>query len=118
MLQVLLGLYPFAPLGVLSVVRPRLPEWAPEITLRRLRVGRATVDLRFTRQLDGEASFGVAERRGTLLVLPAGPPNPAGQLSPFEAVKSAALKAMPGARLRAARIALGWEPGRRVTQRR
>jgi hypothetical protein len=109
MLQVLLGLYPFAPLGVMAVVRARLPEWAAELTLRRVRVGRAAVDLRFTRNSDGSASHAVVGRRGAVLVLPAGPPNAAGGLSVLEAVESAALKAMPSARLRAARIALGWE---------
>ena len=109
MLQILLGLYPFAPLGVLAVVRPRLPEWASEIMLRGLRVGRASVDLRFVRQDDGSASYEVVGKRGQLLVVPAGPPNPAGEVSVLEAIESAALKAIPSSRLRAARIALGWE---------
>src|SRR5206468_10746332 len=31
LVQIMLGLYPFAPLGVLAIVRPRLPVWAPTI---------------------------------------------------------------------------------------
>ena len=110
MLQILLGLYPFAPLGVLAVVRPRLPEWAPQITLRGLRVGRAVVDLSFTRRADGTARYEVLRRRGPLLVVPAGPPESVDQpQSLLETLQKAALKTMPGSRLRSARIALGIE---------
>src|SRR5204863_3239881 len=55
LVQVMLGLYPFAPLHVLAVVRPRLPSWLPNLTLRGVRVGRATVDLSFERRSDGSA---------------------------------------------------------------
>ena len=41
--QILLGLYPFAPLNLLALVRPRLPAWLPTVTLRNLRVGDARV---------------------------------------------------------------------------
>jgi glycogen debranching enzyme len=48
LLQSLLGLAPLAPKHVLFV-DPLLPDWLPELTLRDLRVGRATVSLRFRR---------------------------------------------------------------------
>ena len=35
-------------------VDPYLPEWLPELTLRRVEVGKASVDLRFWR--DGEST--------------------------------------------------------------
>jgi hypothetical protein len=57
LIQIMLGLYPFAPLHVLAVVRPRLPAWLPELTLRRLRVAQAEVDLHFRRNGDGSASW-------------------------------------------------------------
>ena len=53
LLQSLLGLYPYAPLNML-LVDPHLPEWLPEITLRGLRVGGATVAVRFYREDLGE----------------------------------------------------------------
>ena len=49
-LQVMLGLYPFAPARVLGLVRPRLPAWLPDVTVRGLRVGDATITLRFERR--------------------------------------------------------------------
>ena len=75
MLQITLGLYPFAPLATLAVVRPRLPEGIEELTLRRVRVGNGVVDLRFRRRGDGGADWDVVRRRGPLLVVPVGPPR-------------------------------------------
>ena len=46
LLQSLLGLYPYAPLNVL-LVDPHLPDWLPEVTLHNLRIGKATVTIRF-----------------------------------------------------------------------
>jgi glycogen debranching enzyme len=110
-LQILLGLYPFAPLGILGLVRPRLPEWVPEVTLRNLRVGDAELDLRFERRSDGSASHHVERQRGSLLIVPAGPPEDAsGRPRPWlEALEQAALARMPGRLVRAARIAVGLE---------
>ena len=108
MVQVMLGMYPFAPLGILALVRPRLPDWLPELTIRGLRVGRATIDIRFTRRPDGSAGYRVLHRRGPILAMSAGPPQPAdGAATPIEAAKEAVLRALPGRRARAARIALG-----------
>jgi hypothetical protein len=109
MVQLMLGLYPFAPLHVLSIIRPRLPAWLPELTLRNLRVGRATVDLRFTRRADGSASHKVLRRDGTLHVISAGPPvDLSGRPRPWtEALGQMAIERAPGRLVRAARIAIG-----------
>ena len=40
--QTMLGIYPFAPAHVVALVRPRLPEWLPAVTVRNVRVGNAT----------------------------------------------------------------------------
>lgn len=107
LVQIMLGLYPFAPLHVLAIVRPRLPAWLPELTLRRLRVGTATVDLRFQRRPDGSADWSVASRRGRLLVVDAGPPDAADPGQGWERLEYGLLRRMPGRLVRAGRIALG-----------
>ena len=106
MLQIMLGLYPFAPLATLAVVRPRLPEGIQELTLRRVRVGNAVVDLRFRRRGDGGADWDVVRRRGPLLVVPVGPPagEPEGII---EGLERLVIRAAPGRLARAARLALG-----------
>jgi len=111
LVQTSLGLYPFAPLQALALVRPRLPTWAPEVTLRNLRVGRATLDIRFQRRPDGSASHKVLRRRGAVLVVEAGPPADAsGNGRPWlEAAQLAGLRRAPGRLVRAARIAIGLE---------
>ena len=63
LLQAMLGLYPYAPLNML-VVDPHLPDWLPEITLRGLRVGAATVTIHFR----GD-SWKVLEQEGKLHVV-------------------------------------------------
>lgn len=68
LLQSLLGLYPYAPLRML-LVDPHLPAWLPEITLRNLRVGGATVTVRFYRDAEGASDYEVLEKEGTLHVL-------------------------------------------------
>jgi len=57
----------------LLLLDPKLPEWLPEITLRNLHVGRATVDLRFYRK-GTRTHFDVLDKRGKLHVL--GQPSP------------------------------------------
>jgi glycogen debranching enzyme len=52
-LQAMLGLQADAPNNCLHL-DPHLPEWLPELTLRRVEVGKALVDLRFWR--DGEST--------------------------------------------------------------
>ncbi|HEX8170708.1 MAG TPA: glycogen debranching N-terminal domain-containing protein [Thermoanaerobaculia bacterium] len=63
LLQAMLGLYPYAPLRML-IVDPHLPDWLPEVTLRDLRVGDATVTIRF--RGDG---YRVLRKRGKLHVV-------------------------------------------------
>ena len=75
LIQAQLGIYPYAAAHVLALARPRLPEWLPEVTLRRIRVGAATVSLRFRRQGDGSARHEVIEREGALRVIEVPPPN-------------------------------------------
>jgi hypothetical protein len=86
-----------------------LPRWVPELTLRNLRVGPATVDLHFKRNADGSASHKVLRKDGTLIVATAGPPaNARGTAAPWwEQVERAALRRAPGRLVRAARIAVG-----------
>ncbi len=66
-MQAMLGIYPYAPLRVL-LLDPQLPDWLPEITIRSLRVGRATTDIRFYRK-GGQTHFDVLDQRGKLHVL-------------------------------------------------
>jgi hypothetical protein len=107
MIQILLGIYPFAPLNFLAVIRPRLPEWLPQVTVRQIRVGHSSVDLRFTRRRDGTADHEVMRRKGPLLVVSAGPPDAVDGFAWSEQWKRAALEWMPGRRATAARIAFG-----------
>jgi glycogen debranching enzyme len=109
LVQTMLGLYPFAPAGILALVRPRLPVWLPEVTLRGLRVGEATVTLRFRRSSDGTATHDVMEQRGRLVVLPAAPPSAIVGEGPYEPMLQWAVEHAPGRLGRALRIALGLE---------
>ena len=68
MLQALLGIYPYAPLDVLFL-DPRLPDWLPQITLEGLRIGKAIVNLRFTRQSDGTTDYEVLDLTGPLYIV-------------------------------------------------
>ncbi len=107
MVQIMLGLYPFAPLGFLALVRPRLPVWLPTLTLERLRVGRAVVDIRFDRRPDGSASWSVIRQRGRLAVVGTGAPDNVGDERWIERLQLTALDRAPGRLALAARIALG-----------
>jgi hypothetical protein len=107
LVQIMLGLYPFAPLRTLTIVRPRLPAWLPELTLRGLRVGPATVDLQFERRPGGSAAWKVMDRRGSLLVIPGGPPDDPDGGSGLERLEFGVLRRLPGRLVRAGRIALG-----------
>jgi glycogen debranching enzyme len=66
--QTILGLLPIAATRTL-VVDPILPSWIPELLLRNLRVGDATVTLRFWREDDSTAKWQVLHQQGTLHVL-------------------------------------------------
>jgi hypothetical protein len=51
------------------VRRPRLPEWLTQVTVLALRVGDASVDLRFMRKPDGaRVDVGADVREGELRV--------------------------------------------------
>jgi glycogen debranching enzyme len=106
LVQISLGLYPFAPLRMLAIVRPRLPAGVDELVIRSVRVGRAAVDLRFRRRGDGSAEWSVLHRRGSLLVVPMWPPG-AEPDGPFERMEKLALGVAPGRLARAARLAFG-----------
>jgi glycogen debranching enzyme len=75
LVQTLLGIYPFAPANVLALVRPRLPAWLPAVTVRRLRVGDATLSIRFERSATGSTHADVIEKEGTLFVTEVQPPQ-------------------------------------------
>ena len=66
--QALLGLRPIAPLSLL-LVDPHLPQWLPELTLKGLVVGRARIDIAFSRRSNGSTGFRVLRREGTLRVI-------------------------------------------------
>jgi glycogen debranching enzyme len=109
LVQTLLGIYPFAPAHVLALVRPRLPEWLPAVTVRHLRVGEATVSIRFERNRDGSTSFEVIEKKGTVFVTEVPPPQ---DVSPSrqtfaETAKMWLLDRAPGQLAAALRHALG-----------
>ncbi|HKO10744.1 MAG TPA: glycogen debranching N-terminal domain-containing protein [Acidobacteriaceae bacterium] len=67
-LQALLGIYPYAPADLLFI-DPHLPEWLPEITVERLRIGKAVVSLRFRRNDEGRTDYDITSLEGTLHVL-------------------------------------------------
>jgi glycogen debranching enzyme len=64
----LLGLQPDAPEGRLRIVDPCLPDWIDQLTIARLRVGPACVDLRFERDSHGHLRADSSVREGTLTV--------------------------------------------------
>jgi len=69
LLQGLLGLTPEAFDGRLRVVRPVPPDGVDRVELRRLRVGEARVDLRFTRQEGAGVAVAVLKQQGRLDVV-------------------------------------------------
>jgi glycogen debranching enzyme len=109
LVQTLLGLYPFAPLNLLALVRPRLPASVDSLTLRRIRIGDALVSLRFRRRDDGTAAHAILDQDGRLLVMEAPPPQDVHAAGPVDTVKSWAIEHAPGRLARALRIALGIE---------
>jgi glycogen debranching enzyme/short-subunit dehydrogenase len=67
-LQTLLGLRAAAPLALLAV-DPVLPRWLPGVTVRNLRVGEASVTLRFWRDRAGDSHYEVLRKQGTLHIV-------------------------------------------------
>jgi hypothetical protein len=51
------------------MVDPRLPEWLPEITLSRLKVGGARASIRFFREADGSSSYEILACENGLRIL-------------------------------------------------
>jgi glycogen debranching enzyme len=72
--QCLLGLLPLAQADVL-IIDPVLPSWLPELVVRGLRVGRATISLRAWNDGAGRTEFEVLHTHGTLRVLRQPPPE-------------------------------------------
>lgn len=107
LVQAMLGLYPFAPARLLALIRPTLPPWLPELSLEGLRVGDATVSLRFHRDRAGRTRHEVTAREGTLHVVSAPPPGGDGTLRPWESAAAFALRHAPGRAARLARLAMG-----------
>jgi glycogen debranching enzyme len=106
MLQSLLGLHPFAATSSLGLIRPNLPDWLPALTLRRLKVGEALVDLRFERQRDGSTEYEVLGTEGKLAVSRVPPPNAEPSGAGERLARGVAL-ATPGRLGRAGRLAMG-----------
>jgi glycogen debranching enzyme len=67
MMHALLGVEPDANAQRLYL-DPWLPSWLPHLDLLGLRVGKATVDVRFRRQESGDTAFEVLSCRGDLEV--------------------------------------------------
>ncbi len=74
LLQALLGLFPVAPLKLL-LVDPVLPPWLPDVRVEGLRVGDATVTLRFHRDPDGRSHVEKECEDGKLRILRQPPPG-------------------------------------------
>jgi glycogen debranching enzyme len=68
LVQSLLGMRPVAALELLAV-DPILPTWLPELVVKGLRVGGATVTLRFWRDEDGSSKWETVEQQGTLHIV-------------------------------------------------
>jgi glycogen debranching enzyme len=68
-LQACLGLELFASQRRLVFSKPLLPEFLPQISIRDLKVGDASVDLLLTRHDEGDVGVNVLRRNGTLDVL-------------------------------------------------
>jgi glycogen debranching enzyme len=111
--QLMVGLYPFAPARVLALVRPRLPSWLPWLTVRNIRVGDAVVSLRFVRQADGSAAHEVLEQTGRLHTVTVPPPSDGGDFngSWLDDLKAWMLRHAPGRKAREIRLALGQMDG-------
>jgi hypothetical protein len=52
----------------LQIVRPALPDFINQLELKRLRVGKSSVDLKFERKADGTVHTRVVQLQGRLEV--------------------------------------------------
>ena len=66
MIESLLGLVPKAFENRLEIVRPVLPAFVKQLELKRLKVGKSSVDLKFERRADGSVDTHVVKVSGTL----------------------------------------------------
>jgi glycogen debranching enzyme len=108
LLQTMLGIYPFAPAHVLGLVRPRLPSWLPSVTIDGLRVGDATVTLRFERDADGNAHHSVEAQDRPLWIIDVPPPDAvSGADGVLPRLAAWAVEHAPGRMATALRIAMG-----------
>jgi glycogen debranching enzyme len=108
LVQTMLGIYPFAPAHVLGLVRPRLPAWLPSVTVEGLRVGGATVTLRFDRDADGTAHHSIVAQEGPLWVIEVPPPDAvSGDDGVVPKLAAWAVEHAPGRMAMALRIATG-----------
>lgn len=106
--QMMLGLYPFAPARLLALVRPRLPAFVSSLTLKDLRVGDARLSIRFERAGDGRAHADVVARSGEIRVVEMPPPDDLGRGGgPWTELKAWVLEHAPGRTARELRLALG-----------
>ncbi|MFL5813980.1 MAG: amylo-alpha-1,6-glucosidase [Bdellovibrionia bacterium] len=67
-LQILFGIRPVAPLKTL-LIKPILPDWLPWAEIHDLKVGKASVSLRFWRDRKGRSHWRVLKRKGFLMIL-------------------------------------------------
>jgi glycogen debranching enzyme len=68
MIQAMLGILPYAPLGILFL-DPALPPWLPALRVEGLRVGQARLTLAFRRGSDGSTGSEVLDQEGSLHVV-------------------------------------------------
>jgi glycogen debranching enzyme len=93
-MQALLGIYPYAPLSVLFL-DPWLPEWLPEFSIEQMRVGNATISLKFHRNNDARTNYEITDLTGKLHVIRQ--PSPWSLTAGFgERVKDAIVSLLPG----------------------
>ncbi|HEY1301517.1 MAG TPA: hypothetical protein VGF07_13540, partial [Stellaceae bacterium] len=67
LVQSMLGLLPLAPRETL-IIDPDLPEWLPELRLDNIRVGSASVGLRFRRDKSGYTQHEIVAQEGRVRV--------------------------------------------------
>jgi hypothetical protein len=68
LIQSLLGIVPYAPLETLFI-DPHLPEWLPELTMHSLRVGRASVTIKFMRGKNDRTEYRILKKEGRLRII-------------------------------------------------
>jgi glycogen debranching enzyme len=68
LLQAMLGLSANAPEQMLTVERPRLPDWLANLELRDMRIGDSRVSLSFRRGDGGSTGFSLLEQTGDVRV--------------------------------------------------